>query len=563
MVLEMSARRFRQWWVSLLVLALMAPLATVQSAAPDVAGGEPAVDRNTVVLAPNGSEPDTLNPLFEPDPVTAFYDIIPVLFTFDVQRDAAWRPFPQGVEYLPSVADGTWKLDGEKMTVLWKLKPRNWHDGRPVTCADYVFSHRVARDQRVEPLLTGMSPQMREATNRITNISCPKGASGLEIAVTWKERYAYANLTVIGQFARLPRHLLEPFYRASPTKLDQVPYGRDARSTVGDGAYRLVEWQNRVSLTVEAVANHPIFGTPKIKRIIWRFIPSRDAWEESIASGKIDATALPLDKAVELERQGQGRYKVFYSPGAILEHIRLDLDNPLLLDVRVRRAIAHGINRTQIVQQLFAGRLPVAHSYLPPAHPGYTNDVQKYPYDPARARALLRQAGFSPGPDGIMRDARGQRLRLDISTTAGNPVREQVEQIIQQQLRQVGIEITILNFPFRIFFGLLEQRKLTGLIMVAWNFIPTHGCVGVLYRGYQNPERDRVCEAASREVDEAKRNKLLNESARIFSRDLPALPLYFRVWAVVAKPGLQNFTATGLYGPSETWNAHQWFWETK
>lgn len=552
----------RSWgWLILLAVTFPAPLGYAQSQSFDPARGGPAIDRDTVVLADAAPEPDSLNPLFEPLTDSAFYNIIPVLFTFDVQHDAARRPFPQGVEYLPSVADGTWKLDGEKMTLFWKLKPRNWHDGRPVTCADYVFSHRVARDQRVEPLLSGMSPEVREAINRITNVSCPKGASGLEVAVTWKERFAYANLAVIGQYARLPRHLLDPFYRGSPTKLDQVPYGRDPRSTVTDGAYRLVDWQRRTSLTVEAVANHPIFGTPKIKRIIWRFTPPTNTWRESIASGAIDVIELSFDWAVELERQKQGQFKVLFSPSFSLERIAFNLENPLLQDLRIRRAIAHGINRTQIVQQLFAGKQPVAHSYLPPLHPGHTDNVQKYPYDPARARALLREIGFSLGPDGIMRDATGRRLALEINTTAGNPIREQVQQIIQHQLRQIGIEISILNFPRRIFFGLLERRQLKGLIMWATIFSPRTGCVFSAFPlghlGYQNPEWDRVCGEASREVDEAKRNRLLNESARIFARDLPALPLYFRVEAVAAKSGLQNFTVRG------TWNAHQWFWESK
>jgi peptide/nickel transport system substrate-binding protein len=505
----------------------------------DPARGGPAVDRSTVVFASANVEPDLLNPLLEPDTLTAFYDIIPVLFTIDVQRDAAWRPFPQGVQYLPSVADGTWKLDGEKMTLVWKLKPRNWHDGRTVTCADYVFSHRVTRDQQIAPLVSGMSPHVREVIDRITNVSCPNGASGVEVAVTWKERHAYANLTVIGQLARLPRHLLEPFYRSNPAKLGQIPYGTDPRTTVGDGAYRLVEWQRRVSLTVEAVANHPIFGTPKIKRIIWRFTPPTNTWRESIASGTIDAIQLLFDRALELERQGQDRFKVLLSPAVEFEHIGFRLENPLLQDLRVRRAIAHGINRTQIVQQLFAGRQPVAHSYLAPQHPGYTDNVQKYSYDPARARALLREAGFSPGPDGIMRDATGRRLTLEINTTE-NPIREQVELIIQQQLRQVGIEITILNYPRRIFFGLLERRQLKALWMVARSLEATRGCV--FPPGYQNPEWDRVCGAITREIDETKRNMLLSESARIFSRDLPALPLYFRVRAAAAKTGLRNFT---------------------
>jgi peptide/nickel transport system substrate-binding protein len=561
----------RTWcWLALIVTVtvLTAPTPPTSAQVSDLAA--PAAGRDTVVVG-NALEPTILNPLLAPGVFSAFDSIIPTLFTIDVERDAAWRPFPQGMEYLPSVADGTWRLDGEKMTLVWKLRPRNWHDGRPVTCADYVFSHRVARDERVE-----VPGGRRELSKRIASVSCPKGAEGLEIVVLWKERYAYANLVVIGQLARVPRHLVEPFYRANPSTLTAIPYGNDPRSTVGDGPYRLVEWARLNSLTVEGVANHPIFGTPKIKRITWRFM-SQDALVASMLSGAIDAisaVSIGLILAVPLERQAKDRVKVLSEPGLIWEHIDFNLDNPLLQDVRVRRAIAHGINRTQIDQQLFQGRELVSHTYLPPKHPGYTDTVQKYPYDPARA--LLQQAGFSPGPDGIMRNAAGQRLSLEINTTAGNPLREQIEQIIQEQLRRVGIEITILNFPTRVFFGeFTDRRKFKGLSLYAWRISPFGDC-NSLYTssdipsgangwrgrnlpGYKNAEMDRVCKSASREVLEPERKKLLNASAQIFSRDLPALPLFFRVQVAAVKAGLQNFTPRGLL--SVTWNAPRWYWK--
>lgn len=175
------------------------------------------------------NEPETLNPLFAPATVTSFSSIIPVLFTIDVQRDATWRSFPQGVEYLPSVGDGTWKLAGENMTLVWKIKPHNWYDGRPVTCADYVFSHRLARDERAS---VDLGADIRDLINRIDNVSCPKGSNGLEVAVAWKERFAHANLTVIG-FARMPRHLVEPFFRANPSALATAPYGNDPKLIIG------------------------------------------------------------------------------------------------------------------------------------------------------------------------------------------------------------------------------------------------------------------------------------------------------------------------------------------
>ncbi len=267
--------------------------------------------------------------------------------------------------------------------------------------------------------------------------------------------------------------------------------------------------------------------------------------------------------------------KVVWQMGLIWDHIDFNLDNPLLQDVRVRRALAHGINRVQISQQLWGGRQPVSHTYLPPRHPGYTEAVEKYPYDPARARRLLQEAGFAPGPDRVMRNAAGQRLQFEINTPAGDQIREQIEQLIQQQLRQLGVEITILNFPSRVLFGeITGRRKFKALAMYSWVFAPVDDCngyytsdgipnegnnwVGPNYPGYRNAEMDRICKAISREIDEEKRNRLLNDSAKIFSRDLPALPLNTRVIVGAAKPGLRNL----VFGIEPlTWNAHRWYWE--
>lgn len=558
--------RARWQWAALLLAALLTvtvyPAAMVQA--------QPAAGRDTVVIGIS-QEPDFLNPMFAE--MAAAAEVTLTIFTNDVQRDNTWKLFPQGVAYLPSLKDGTWKLDGDKMTLVWKVKARNWSDGKPVTCGDYVFGNSVARNEQVPVIV-------RDLTNRIANVLCTKGADGLDITVNWKERFAFANVGLT-EYGALPRHAMERYYRDNPAKLNEAPYGNDPKFTVGDGAYKLVEWRKGSSMTVESVGNHPIFGTPKIRRITWRFIPDTNALVANMLSGAIDTistTGITFDQAVQLDKQSGGRFKVYFEPGLIWEHIDLNLDNPLLQDVRVRRALVHGINREAISQQLFEGKQPVANTYLPPRHPGYTDAVQKYPYDPARARALLQEAGFTPGPDGIMRNAAGQRLSFELNTTAGNRVREQVEQIIQQNLKDAGIEITIQNYPARVFFGeITNQRKYKALAMYAWIMSPISDCdqlyttdgipnesngwAGQNYPGYKNADMDRACKAGSREVDEAKRNQLLNDSAKIFARDLPAIPLYFRVGVAAAKTGLQNFLPADLVGIYSTWNAHRWLWQ--
>ncbi len=499
------------------------------------------------------------------------------MFTADVPLSSAWRPVAQGVEYLPSLKDGTWRVEGGRMRLTWKIRRRFWHDGRPVGCGDYVFTHALVRNPQV-PVYSRPDPL-------IASVECPDGAGGTTVVVNWAKTHPYANREVI-PFGPLPRHLLADAYRQSPSRLPEASFGNEAAATIGDGPYRLVEWRKGHSITVEAVPNHPILGRPRIRRIVWRFNPDFNALLAELLAGTVDvlpqsAFGARVDAAIELERRAAGRVRVLYAPGLAWEHIDFNLDNPLLQDVRVRRALAHGINRTQIVQQRFAGRLPVSHTYLPSPHAGFADAVPKYPYDPARARALLAQAGFAPGPDGVMRNPLGQRLSLELNTTAGQTIREQVALLIQQQLRQIGVEIVIVNFPARVLFdNLLQRRQFKALAYYAWIVRPTFDCnqlftsdgipgeanhwEGQNYPGFRNPEMDEACRGAATELDEGKRNAWFRRSAVIFSRELPALPLYYGARVAAVRHGLENFS----FGAScftcildNTWNAHSWYWK--
>ncbi len=555
---------------SLVMVATGIILALVPGARAQQAS-RPAAGRDTVVIA-SSQEPDSLNPLFAE--MSAAQEVMNTLFTADIERDHTWRLNARGALKIPALKDGDWVVKGTNMTVRWEINSRRWSDGTPVTCGDYVFTNNVARNESVPVIV-------RDITKRIANITCPDGADGRKIIVNWKEIYPFANLGV-NEYGALPRHVLDLDYRENPSKLNQKPYGNEPARTVTDGAFKVTEWKKGSSLTVEANPRY-YEGAPKgIKKIIWRFIPDTNTIVANMLAGAIDVAgevSISFDQALELDKQAQNRgYKVYFTQGLTWEHIDVNLDNPLLKDVRVRRALLHGLNRQELVQTLFQGKQPVADTYLPPKHPGYDDKVAKYEYDPDKARALLREAGFAPGPDGILRDAQGRKFSLELQTTAGNRVREQAEQIIQQQLKQIGVEITIRNFPGRVFFGeITRQRKYPALAMYAWTFDPiatcdafytsdgipsqANGFSGQNYPGYKSERMDKACKAASRELDETKRNNFLKESARIFAEDLPALPLFYRVSVSAAKVGLEPFNPTGLAGTYETYNAQRWAWK--
>lgn len=532
------------------------------------ASTQPALPRDQVVTLIY--EPGTLSPLFD----SRFFWA--AMYMVDVQRNDAFKLFPQGVEYLPSLRDGTWTVEGETMVLRWRLKPRNWSDGRPVTCADYVFTIRLIQDQRLQA--TGDVDS--DAQRFISNVSCPAGAGGREISVVWKRRTPIAGQTIVGAFP-LPRHVVQTFYRRNPGRLHEAPFAQDPTVTVTDGPYRPVEWRRGHSITLQAVEGHPIFGTPRIKRIVLvgEFTVQEDSPEELalLLSGKVDVmSGGGWTSMLEIARRRVSSLRLISSPTANVENMTFNLANPLLQDVRVRRAIAYAVNRTAIIQQVYGGFGQVAHTYLPPSHPGYISNVPRYPYDPARARALLKEAGFTPGADGIMRSVDGRRLSLEFTTTAGLGRREEVQRLIQRQLLQLGIELTIVNFPRRVFFREILARRKFDLALFTWIMTPPWSCGGLYtseaiptegngwrginYGGYRNAEMDTQCGAADRELDGERRAQMQRQTALVYSRELPALPLYILNVVAAVKVGLENYRPVWISPGSWIWNVHTWYW---
>ncbi len=265
--------------------------------------------------------------------------------------------------------------------------------------------------------------------------------------------------------------------------------------------------------------------------------------------------------------------RVHYTQGLIWERINLNVDDEFLRDKRVRQAIAYGIDREEIASKLFYGKQPVAHSWLPPAHPGHNPSVRKYAYDPNRARQLLTEAGFTPGPDGIMRGREGRRLELTIISTAGNAIRERIEVIMQDQLKQVGIDLKINNVPASVLVGTTIRRRQYQMTMYSNFFGPTtlgtffhsnqipteaNNYEGGNHMGWRNSENDRILDQAADELDEAKRIQLLRRQQELVAEDLPVIPLYFRVYLTTAKTALRNVKPGGFSGI--LWNAPEWGW---
>ena len=185
-------------------------------------------------------------------------------------------------------------------------------------------------------------------------------------------------------------------------------------------------------------------------------------------------------------------------------------------------------------------------------------------------RTMLDEAGWTDIRKGIRHNAAGDPLRLEIMTTAGNRVRELVEQVIQSNLRDIGVDLRIRNQPARVLFGqTIRQREFTGMAMFAWfssprnvprttlhsSMIPTveNGWSGQNYPGYRSAVMDEAIDKVEVECSDADQKRLWTTIQQTYAEDLPALPLYFRANAFIMPKWLHGVTPTGHQYPSTLW----------
>jgi len=469
---------------------------------------------------------------------------------------------------LPTFENGKAKVldlpDGKKgVAVTYTIQPKaTWGDGTPVTTDDVLFAWEVGRHPK-----SGVSDL--ETYKRIFKIDVLDNKTfTLNID---KLTFEY---NAINDFQLVPAHLERKHFADPENYRRRTTYDSDSTNPgLAFGPYRITQVSPGSHVVLES--NPAWYGRkPAFKRIVVRVIENTAALEANLLSGTIDYIAgelgLSLDQALAFEKRHGERYDVTYKAGLIYEHIDLNLDNPSLKDMRVRHALLYALDRETLSRQLFSGRQPVAHSFVSPLDWIAFDELPKYRYDTARAGALLDAAGWGAIKDGFRHNAAGERLSLELMTTAGNRTRETVQQVLQSQWRKAGIDVRLRNEPARVFFGeTVRKRQYPAMAMFAWisspenvprttmhsDHIPTpaNNYAGQNDTGFRNGEADKLIEDIEVELDRDKRRLLWRRLQEIYVEELPALPLYFRADAFIVPKWLAGIEPTGHQYSTTLW----------
>ncbi|MBC8337678.1 MAG: peptide ABC transporter substrate-binding protein [Alphaproteobacteria bacterium] len=482
--------------------------------------------------------------------------------------DKDWKLVCMLCETLPTIENGLAKPEKtpegkQGIAVTYTIRgDARWGDGVPVSTKDVVFTWKVGRHKN-----TGVS-----------NLEFYRSLYKIDVKDARTFTLHFDKLTfeynAINGFELIPAHLDENNFSDPAAYKNRTAFDTDTTNEgLFYGPYRIAKAVTGSHVVLEP--NPTWWGKkPAFKRITIRIIPNTAALEANLLSGNIDMIAgelgLTVDQALAFGKRHGGKFKILYKPGLIYEHIDLNLDNPILKDLRVRQALIHGIDRDAISEKLFSGRQPVAHSSVNPLDWVYADDVRKYPYDLKKANRLLHEAGWTVRKRGIRHNSKGQSLTLDLMTTAGNRTRELVEQVLQNQWKAIGVDVRIKNEPARVLFGqTVTERKFKGLVMYAWYSAPEsvprttlhsahiphrdNNFAGQNYTGFRNAEMDGLLEAIEVELNRVKRAKLWRRLQEIYVTELPVIPLYFRADPYILPKGLTGLVPTGHQDLSPLW----------
>jgi peptide/nickel transport system substrate-binding protein len=459
---------------------------------------------------------------------------------------------------VPSTQNGGISADGK--TITYKLRTLTWHDAQPVTSADVLYTWKAI-----------MQPDHNVATrygyDRIDSVETP---DPLTAVVHFKEPFApWATLFDV----ILPQHILEKDPDFNGSRYHQQP--------VGFGPFKVAENVKGDHTTYEAFDGYRR-GRPKIDRIFIRYFGNTDAELQALKAKEIDlAWGVPLSNIPELQGLESQGISTLVQPGPAEERYAFNMDHtqvPLFTDTQLRKALALSVDRKTIVDKLLFGLTTAARGDWDNT-PWENKAVTVDPYDPEQAKSILDGLGWKPGPDGI-RQKDGQRLAFDHTTTSGSQLRENVQLLIQQNFKDVGVEMNIKNQPTDQLFGSYAAGGVwargtfqmggwtTGINLpdpdlsshyLSKEIASEQNPAGAQSYRYSNPRLDTLFGQQATELDPAKRKAIFDQIQQIVHDDYICIWLYdsTAAWGVLSR--VKNFenTVRAPFGGFH-WRAEEW-----
>jgi len=411
-----------------------------------------------------------------------------------------------------------WEISADQKTIVFKLKPDlKWADGKPLTSADVLFTWQAVTDEKTASPYASDFQLVKKAET----------PDPLTFKISYEQAYAPALDSWAG-LQILPKHLL------MGQDLHTTSF---ARSPVGSHYYKLDSWAHGENLKLSKNPNS-VLGQARINQLITRIIPDNSAQFLELMADHIDYMSLdPIKYSRIIPARPELRKKLalYKELGNSYTYMGFNLKHKPFDDARVRRAINHAIDKQEIIDGVYLGLgINIASPYKPGTR--WSNPTLKpYPYDPAKARALLKEAGFNDTDDDGILERDGKPFAFEIVTNQ-NKEREKSAVLIQRRLKDVGIDVKIRAIEWASFISRFIKTGDFDVVVLGWGLGLDPDQYNIWHSsqqapgqfnfiGYNNPQADKLLEQGRLELNPDKRMKIYHELSRVLLEDSPIVYL--------------------------------------
>jgi peptide/nickel transport system substrate-binding protein len=407
----------------------------------------------------------------------------------------------------------SWEVSPDGLTITFHLRHGvKWHDGAPFTAQDVLFSYQVMVDPKTPTAYSGDYLQVKKAET----------PDDYTFRVTYGQPFAPA----LGSWAGLsimPKHLL------SGQDITKSSLGRHP---IGTGPYKFTDWRagEKIALTY----NPDYFeGRPYLNGYLYMVKPDISTMFLELKAGNIDRMGLtPLQyiRQTDYPKFNRMYNKYRYVPFSYI-YLGYNLENKMFTDRRVRQALTYAINKKELIDGVLMGLGEEAYGPYKPGTWYYNPNVPKFEYNPAKAKALLAEAGWRPDSNGIMTKD-GRPFAFTILTNQGNDIRVRTGEIIQRRLREIGIRVKIRTMEWAAFLNEFIEKGNYEAVILGWNtgldpdqydiWNSTKTKPGELnFVHYKNPQVDALLKEGRHTFDREKRRQAYFKFQEILAEDQP------------------------------------------
>ncbi|MGD9157072.1 MAG: ABC transporter substrate-binding protein [Desulfobacteraceae bacterium] len=429
------------------------------------------------------------------------------------------------MELKPFLAE-SYELSEDGLEVTFKLRENIYFsDGVPVTTDDVIFTFNTIMNPKIDGA---------DKAQGFIDVERVEPIDGKTVKFFMKRPFfkTLDNLSFV-DIGIYPKHI----YQFD----DPAEFNERHSNPFGSGPYVFEKWD--VGREVVLKRNENYWGKkPKIKKVVYRFITNPVACLQALRSGQIDIMIPAVDQFAELDSDNEFKeqfyYIQYYEPRVPFFYLGWNIDTPYFSDRRVRLAMTHIVDREKIIDHLVKGSSRIVTSLFYSEGKQNNPNIKPWPYDPARAKELLDEAGWIDSDGDGIRDKDGIPFRFKFMYTSSSPLYKRLVKLLKDEAARISIDVVPDPYEWSVLMPRLSDRQFEAMVM-GWGgdviddpyqiFHSSQiGDRASNYVGFNNPEADELIVTARKTLDEAKRNKLFQKFHLILHEEQPCTFLFER-----------------------------------